>query len=337
MPVSVEFVSTPQLSMMCFSPKVSKEQWSLFTFMPEVKYPVIWYYPLNYTLGDWKYEYGDTLICQFWECDGGKKGCDPSKPDILPNATAGDDLLGQATLSMGSYQILGSTVLNFTVPWNGKGKRGSEAATFLLECTGCRTLWRSDPSWVNPYDQVPSPSPPPPPAASPPPVPSPPVKPDNQAKVPPVDPTTPPPQKSQSPPPQQNPAPPPPTAQAPSVEKFDSSQPQPTLINPKDNGTDLASNSTSQSGTQNILVIVLATLGAIAGVLIAAAITYFGWKRCGWKKVEPEQPPSPKKDENVARHLRIRVQRPADADAAIRQHQVGGAMAELPWAPETRH
>ena len=95
----------PQLSLLCFSPWAAPQQWALFAHMPMVQLPIAWYYPLNYTLGAWKYEYGDTLICQLWECDGGRGGCDPAKPTALPSMAAGDDLLGQATLSLGAFQV----------------------------------------------------------------------------------------------------------------------------------------------------------------------------------------------------------------------------------------
>lgn len=41
-------------------------------------------------------------MCELWECDG---GCDPAVPAALPNATAGDDLLGSALLGMAAYQV----------------------------------------------------------------------------------------------------------------------------------------------------------------------------------------------------------------------------------------
>ena len=348
-----EWVGTPQLSMLCYSPRVSPQKWSLFTHMPSVIYPIIWYYPLEYSLGDWKYEYGDTLVCQLWECDGAKDGCHPDRPLSLPNADAGDDLLGQATLSMGSFQILGSSLLNMTVPRNGKGTFGSQAASFLLECKGCRTLWQRDPSWVNPFtekaeeEEKPKPSPTPKPSPSP--------KPDvndkpkdqvidepdepKQTEVP-----SPPPTKDQvieaSPPPNKEDPNEESEPENPKVDSFDSTDPQPTdLPSTEDIPTDIDGEESSSSGS-NTLVIVLGALGALVGIVIVAVITYFCLKKCGWRAVHPDQEEevqTPKKDEHVARHLRIRVQRPAEADAAMRQHQVDGAMAELPWAPRTAH
>jgi hypothetical protein len=60
------------------------------------------YMPLNFTLGPWPYSTSDTLICQLWECDS---GCSPSVSAALPNATAGDDYLGQATLAMAAFKV----------------------------------------------------------------------------------------------------------------------------------------------------------------------------------------------------------------------------------------
>lgn len=98
-------LDSPQLAVLCYSPWASAEQFSLFTHLKMVQLPIAWYYPLTYNLGDWKYEYGDTLVCQLWECDGGQGGCDPGKPTVRPSAAAGDDLLGQATLSLGAFQV----------------------------------------------------------------------------------------------------------------------------------------------------------------------------------------------------------------------------------------
>lgn len=348
--VSAEWIGTPQLSMLCYSPRVPIEQFSLFTHMKDVVYPIIWYYPLDHRLGDWKYEYGDTLICQLWECDGAPDGCDPARPNNLPNAKSGDDLMGQATLSMGSYQILGSHLLNMTVPRNGKGNFGDSAASFLIECKGCRELWSKDPSWYNPFTEKPSPV-----EQSPSPSPSP----NEQVNVPPVSPS---PTTTESPLPWRNPDdskkndPNPKdkvveTGTDKPVESFEgpviptkvdtpsdpttTASPSPDLNQDEKKGQE---SSTSSGGGSNIMVIVLAALGALVGVLVLAVITYVVLKRCGWRKVEPVEDPKPtEKDENVARHLRIRVQRPAEADAAIRQHQADGALAELPWAPKTKH
>lgn len=347
--VSAEWIGTPQLSMLCYSPRVPIEQFSLFTHMKDVLYPIIWYYPLDHRLGDWKYEYGDTLICQLWECDGAPNGCHPDKPNILPNAKAGDDLIGQATLSMGSYQILASHLLNMTIPRNGKGNFGDPSASFLIECKGCKELWSKDPSWYNPFTERPPPM-------EPSPSPSPP--PNEQVDVPPVSPS---PSETQSPLPWRDPEDKkkdePDTKDEivetdENVEPFEgpviptkldepndptSAPPSPDTTNTPEQQKGEESESSSGGGS-NILVIVLAALGALVGVLVLAGITYMVLKRCGWRRVEPIEEPKPtEKDENVARHLRIRVQRPAEADAAIRQHQADGALAELPWAPKTKH
>jgi hypothetical protein len=43
-------------------------------------------------------------VCDLVECDGGG-GCDPSKPAVRPNITAGDDFLGSAVLPMSSFKV----------------------------------------------------------------------------------------------------------------------------------------------------------------------------------------------------------------------------------------
>lgn len=328
-----EWIGTPQLSMLCYSPRVSKDKFSLFTHMKDVVYPIIWYYPLDHKLGEWKYEYGDEIICQLWECDGASDGCDPERPNILPNAKSGDDLLGQATLSMGSYQILSSHLLNMTVPRNGKGKEGDQAASFLIECKGCKSLWSKDPSWVNPFtlpkEEVPK-------SPEVPPVSVPAKKPPSQSPLPwrqgeedkktPEDKVTPDEKPDTGSTPQ-------PTDQ---VEPFEGPV-VPTDPDGQDKTQD-GSGDDGSSGGSNILVIVLAVLGALIGLLVIAVLVYYGLKKWGWRRVDPiEEDPKDIKDENVARHLRIRVQRPADADAAIKQHRADGAMAELPWQPHTKH
>jgi hypothetical protein len=100
------------------------------------------------------------------------------------------------------------------------------------------------------------------------------------------------------------------------------------------------------------LVIVLAALGGLLGLVLLAIACCAGFRFMRWKAVRPEhappRAPAPpaglpaKRGGGKARsaaqdeqQLRIRVQRPADADAALRQHRVGGALAELPWAPQT--
>lgn len=331
-----EWIGTPQMSMLCYSPRVPLETFSLFTHMKDVVYPIIWYYPLDHKLGEWKYEYGDELICQLWECDGAANGCDPNQPNALPNAKAGDDLLAQATLSMGSYQILSSHLLNMTVPSNGKGKTGDQAASFLVECKGCKTLWSRDPSWVNPFTLPPK------------------EKDEESPDLPPVSvPSKEKPNSDQSPLPwregdssktpgsDSNKAPDtgskePPAKEEQPVKPFEGpvTPTDPDGQEKKDGGAEEDS-----SGGSNVLVIVLAVLGALVGLLVIAVLTYYGMKKCGWRRVDPvvDEDPKNMKDENVARHLRIRVQRPADADAAIRQHQADGAMAELPWQPYTKH
>jgi hypothetical protein len=323
-----EWIGTPQLSFLCYSPRVSLDKFHLFTHMKDVVYPIIWYYPLDHKLGEWKYDYGDTLICQLWECDGAADGCDPKKPSVLPNAKAGDDLLGQASLSMGSYQILASHLLNMTVPANGKGKYGDQAASFLIECKGCKNLWSQDPSWVNPFTEVMPEEKQPDPSKQ---VDTPPVtveRPQSSPALPWRSPS----QPSPSPPPEK-----PKEEDATPVEPFEGPV-TPTDVKP--DGSSDPTDDSSSGGGSNILAIVLAVLGALVGILVIAVIAFFVMKKCGWRKVEPLEPEDSiqnAKDENVARHLRIRVQRPAEADQAIQQHRVDGAMAELPWAPKTKH
>lgn len=337
-----EWIGTPQLSMLCYSPRVPKETFSMFTHMKDVVYPIIWYYPLDHKLGEWKYEYGDELVCQLWECDGASDGCDPARPNILPNQKAGDDLIGQATLSMGSYQILSSHLLNMTIPSNGKGTTGDQAASFLIECKGCRTLWSKDPSWVNPFTL-------------------PPKQEEKSPDVPPVSV----PNKDDVEKPNTDNSPLPwregdtkdgnendtPESDANNEKKPPSTDEQPVKpfegpvvptdpdgeAKKEDDGTQEES-----SGGSSVLVIVLAVLGALVGLLVIAVLVYYGLKKWGWRRVDPVEDidaadSKNSKDENVARHLRIRVQRPADADAAIRQHRADGAMAELPWQPYTKH
>lgn len=335
-----EWVGTPQMSMLCYSPRVPKETFSLFTHMEDVVYPIIWYYPLDHQLGEWKYEYGDEIICQLWECDGASDGCDPARPSILPNPKAGDDLLGQATLSMGSYQILSSHLLNMTVPSNGKGKAGDQAASFLIECKGCKTLWSRDPSWVNPFtlpppEKVDEKSPDLPPVS----VPTAETSDTTQSPLPwrqgEKDPGTPESDADKGP---DAAASPPPAKEENPVKPFEGP------VVPTDPTGQEKQDDTSGDGSgggSNVLVIVLAVLGALIGLLVISVLVYYGLKKWGWRRVDPVEEvdanPKDMKDENVARHLRIRVQRPADADAAIRQHQVDGAMAELPWQPHTKH
>ena len=335
--------------------------------MPIVDTPIAWYYPLTYTLGNWTYKYGDTLVCQLWECDGGPGGCDPSKPTVRPSAAAGDDLLGQASISLGAFQLLGAAYLNMTVPTGGKGEEGSNSGSILLGCPGCRQLLRDNPSWVNPYSAptqqtptsggstnnttgavttppvaisppsppsspVPAPAPPltsfegPPatesipqsPAASPP---SPPVS-EIPSTVAPIEPLPVPP-----PPPPTVVVPPSPSAPPPSEEI---KQDEPVVVpEPVE---------TAKNSTKMTLVIVLSVVGAILAILLITMLCCV-WYRRGWRTIKPDNgaqqgKPTTRKTSN--RHLRIRVQRPADADAALRQHRVAGAIAELPWAPKTR-
>ena len=50
-------------------------------------------------------------------------GCSPTTPTMLPNASAGDDILGTATVVMGAYR------LEFAVPWSFTAANGSNTTT----------------------------------------------------------------------------------------------------------------------------------------------------------------------------------------------------------------
>jgi hypothetical protein len=351
-PLDDTLFETPEIALLCYSPWVSPQNWSMFAHLPTVDTPIAWYYPLNYNLGEWKYEYGDTAVCQLWECDSGPGGCDPNNPTALPNSAAGDDLLGQASFNLGSFAILGTAFLNMTVPQEGKGRFGADAGSVLLGCPGCRELLRDNPSWVNPYSAPsdtspvsasPPPAPPvmstPPPVASPSPPPSvppidsydgPPQTEDPSLVVPPINITPP-------------PAPSPPIPSPPPVEDGPTA-PLPKDNTQQDNETELPPEpqpvTSAKKITKTTLVTVLAVLGAIIGIVLLTALGYCLARR-RWKPVQPSVPPpaaaAPQKTKRKpsTRQLRIRVQRPADAESAMRQHRVEGAIAELPWAPKT--
>lgn len=90
--------------------------------------------------------------------------------------------------------------------------------------------------------------------------------------------------------------------------------------------------------TKTTLIIVLAVLGGLLAVLLALAAACFfvrRRRRAVGPAQEPVDPPEEVKEPEMApsRRLRIRVQRPADADSALRQHHADAAIAELPWAP----
>jgi len=360
-PLDDTLFETPEIALLCYSPWVSPKNWSMFAHMPSVDIPSAWYFPLTYSLGDWPYEYGDTAICQLWECDGGPGGCDPNNPTLLPSSEAGDDLLGQASFNLGSFAILGTVYMNMTVPSDGKGRVGADAGSVWLGCPGCRDLLRENPSWVNPYSAPPptnntSPITISPPLASPP-SPSPPsidsfdgppqTEDTGTVVVPPVEISPPPPPvasppKSASPPP---PPPPPPPTPPPVMTPIDQ---QPEAPLPEDsiqqvNEVEMLPEpqpvTTTKKATKTTLIIVLSVLGAIIGVLFITALGCCLVRR-GWKPVHPVVPPptapqkKPKRKPSN-RHLRIRVQKPADAESAMRQHRVDGAIAELPWAPKT--
>jgi hypothetical protein len=320
-----EWVGTPQMSIMCYSPSVPKKEFVMYAHMEDVVYPIIWYYPLEHSLGTWKYEYGDALTCELWECDGAPDGCDPSRPKSLPNSKAGDDLLGRTTLDMNNFQLLNSHLLNFTVPEDGKGTVGDQAGSFLVNCKGCRETWARSPSYVNPYPQY---------------------KPDKKKDAPPPGPGGKEDVKSPPPEPPSSPSSPsPPTSTPITTQPPDQSLPwrEEDKVQPfdgpsqTDTSGDTSADSGSSSSGNNTLVIVLAVLGGLIGALILAVAVYFILKRCSYRAVEPEVQDLGEKDDAVARHLRIRVARPAEAEVAIKLAKGDAAMAELPWVPQTRH
>ena len=326
-----EWIGTPQMSVLCYSPSVSKDEFEMYTHMEDVVYPVIWYYPLEHTLGTWKYEYGDALICELWECDGAPDGCDPARPNSLPNPKAGDDLLGRANLEMVDFSVLPSHLLNFTVPTDGRGNAGDDAGAFLIQCKGCRETWERDPNYVNPYPRFQPETPQTPPSDGSIGVPwrDEPAGgsvPTTQPTVPPVVPTpaTPLPWRDDDGP----------------VQPFDG----PEQTDPSGGSLDPAEQAASDAeasggGGGNVLVIVLAVLGGLIGALLLGLATYFILKKCRYRAVEPdldERNDQIEKEDAVARHLRIRVARPAEAEAAINAAKGDAALAELPWTPQTK-
>ena len=163
--------------------------------------PGIWYLPLQYRMGNWAPEAGDTLVswepppatalrwllsslllptqphspapqaCQLWECDG---GCDPAKPTAPPNPTL-DDLVGTGVLSFATSYTQGFTAqMDMFRP-------GSTAATanIQLDCSDCLGLhlagWSNPNAYVAPavmpvngtFGASPAPVPPPSPSPSP--------------------------------------------------------------------------------------------------------------------------------------------------------------------------
>ena len=91
---------------------------------PWLQLPYFPYLGLDFKLNPlWSYDKGDVLTCQMWECDGGAAGCNPATPTQLPNAEAGDDLIGQATLSMGAFQVYTDS--------------HALALTFSIQCSTC--------------------------------------------------------------------------------------------------------------------------------------------------------------------------------------------------------
>lgn len=123
------------------------------------------YYPLTSQIGTWPLQAGDTLVCELWECDGGKGGCSPSNPSVPPNSEAGDDHLGSLDLNMSSYKS------DMIITTNFEDSSGTVTGTIMLECDACWQIYRDNASWTNPYKpgdmpdylMINPPSPPPPP------------------------------------------------------------------------------------------------------------------------------------------------------------------------------
>lgn len=334
-----EWIGTPQMSILCYSQSVPKDEFEMHTHMEDVIYPIIWYYPLDHALGSWKYEYGDNLVCELWECDGAPDGCDPARPNALPNPKAGDDLLGRGSLNMAEFSLLASRLLNFTVPADGKGNVGDEAGAFLIQCKGCREAWERDPNYVNPYPRFQPETPEKPPADESTGVPwrDEPAEGSNptaQPTVPPTLPTVPSPIPA-SPLPWRD------EEEDEGVQPFDGPEQTDASGGSLDPAEESASEAESSGGGGgNVLVIVLAVIGGIVGALILALATYFILKKCRYRAVEPElaeRNELSEKEDAVARHLRIRVARPAEAEAAINAAKGDAAIAELPWVPQTKH
>ncbi|GAB4820109.1 hypothetical protein N2152v2_007155 [Parachlorella kessleri] len=90
---------------------------------------------------------------------------------MAPNATAGDDYLGQAMLSMDAFKTGYSTQLDFLL-------NGTVSGSVRVECEACQQVWASWPSYVSPFAASPPVplQPPAPPAPMQPPSPPPPVQ-----------------------------------------------------------------------------------------------------------------------------------------------------------------
>lgn len=136
----------PELAVWCQSTWYGADQWDMFTHMPRVDMPSVWFYPLNYDLGAWPLPLGDNLSCALWECDGGPGGCDKSTP-ARPSASAGDDFLGQGNFSFADFKGKYST----SVPMYSRS--GEVAGVVQVECPGCAAAWDKSPNWRSPYSK----------------------------------------------------------------------------------------------------------------------------------------------------------------------------------------
>ncbi|KAL4422802.1 hypothetical protein ABPG75_008999 [Micractinium tetrahymenae] len=302
---SVLFGYAMELALMCRS--TWGTPWTIFSHLPLVDTPNIWYIPLAVPLGTWPSQQGDTLLCQLWECDGAG-GCDPSAPAALPNATAGDDLLGSALLSMAAFKPDYSYQLDFFL-------NGTQTGSLYMECSNCTAL-------VLAFNG-------PPDADS-----TPPVSPGSP---------TPPPQDGMlalPPPPWLLPAPAPgsgtsdatPPAAPPSL----LAPPPPPPVAPSPSGLSQGIKKASKSA-RGVLTGVAVVVGfLVTALLLSLGLCLLRHLRHRGKVADQEQsnggqggaPPVP----DV---LRLRVDKPADADAVMRALGAPAAMVSTPWRPDS--
>ncbi|KAK2077631.1 hypothetical protein QBZ16_004477 [Prototheca wickerhamii] len=169
--IALSLSASAELAVFCYSTWYKRTEWYLFSHIPSVDLPDIWYYPLTTDMGTWPLQAGDELICELWECDGAETGCDPSRPTAVPDANAGDDYLGLLRLPMSAYK----SDMSITTTFNDT--KNAAVATVMLECDGCWATLRNNATWVNPYTpgempdymmvNAPAASPPPPPSPVP--------------------------------------------------------------------------------------------------------------------------------------------------------------------------
>lgn len=119
---------------------LNNNPYSISSHLPMVTTFGILFYPINYPLGMWPTNWGDTLTCQAWECDG---GCNPFIPAALPKLSEGDDFLGQGRVNFSDFKESFSTTVLFTRP-----EFSGPAAQMLLECESCNAFWRANPNYI---------------------------------------------------------------------------------------------------------------------------------------------------------------------------------------------